>query len=100
MSALVERIIAARDSLKRRERDVFLPEVLSTLADSANTLDQLERDFREQNALGDEMLSALKWLLAEWDSLGCGDDDGNPIPDSAPCATKARAVIAKVEGRT
>jgi len=34
MSALVERIIAARDQLKRRGQDVFLPEVLDTIADA------------------------------------------------------------------
>ena len=42
MSALVERIIAARDQLKRRGQDVFLPEVLDAMADAANAIS--ERD--------------------------------------------------------
>lgn len=45
------------------------------------------------------LLSALKWLLREWDALGYGDDDGQPVPDQAPCAVAARDAIARAEAR-
>lgn len=42
MSALVERIIAARDVLKARSQDFYSREVLDAMADAANAID--ERD--------------------------------------------------------
>lgn len=38
MSALVERIIAARDTLKARKHDFYSQEVLDVMADAANAI--------------------------------------------------------------
>ena len=43
MSALVERIIAARDVLKARRHDFYSLEVLDAMADAANALDSYEK---------------------------------------------------------
>lgn len=50
MSALVERIIAARDQLKRRERDVFLPAVFDVMADAANAIVGYEALLKAESA--------------------------------------------------
>jgi len=47
MNSLLERIVEARDALKRREQDVFLPEVRATLADAANAIAERDALLRE-----------------------------------------------------
>lgn len=47
MSALVERIIAARDVLRARSHDFYSREVLDVMADAANAIDIREGMIRE-----------------------------------------------------
>ena len=68
MSVLVERIIAARDTLKRRERDVYLPEALAAMADAANAI--TERDetiFYQRNKLArfEALLKEAHWYVSD-----------------------------------
>lgn len=50
MSALVERIIAARDQLKRRSQDVYLPDALDVMADAANAIVGYEALLKAESA--------------------------------------------------
>lgn len=43
MSALVERLIAARDLLKSRRQDFFSQEVLDAMADAANAIQERDK---------------------------------------------------------
>lgn len=90
MSALVERIIAARDQLKRRGQDVFLPEVLDAMADAANAIN--ERD---------QTIHALRTRLAHVEAFSTIELQNcaryvNEGRDSSEAATRGRELARMV----
>jgi len=62
MSALVERIIAARDVLKARRHDFYSLEVLDTMADAANALDSYEKTIALIEKIDSRVVAHLMWL--------------------------------------
>ena len=65
-------------------------EVLENLADDGGTIAPIYRDLLVQR---NELLEALKAVVALWDHHCIAHDDGQP----SPLHIKARAAIAKVE---
>lgn len=62
MTALVERIIAARDVLKARRHDFYSLEVLDAMADAANALDSYEKTAKLIEEIDRRVVDVLMWL--------------------------------------
>lgn len=59
MSAIVERIIAARDTLKARSHDFYSREVLDAMADAANAITQRDEEAHYLRACVEKLAEAL-----------------------------------------
>lgn len=85
MSALVERIIAARDTLKRRSQDFYSREVLDAMADAANGLTERDETINALLEALHEGRRAIGDHFAPDDCYATGPVTGNGYRDLVEC---------------